>query len=101
MAWTWGEHYTVSFRDYLSASRSDKLCPANNGKGAGIRGDEERQEGFIVLSSSEDVLLLEHPLRKVRPMVDQALSQMSLLFDPLYASAGRTSIPPDILLRTP
>src|SRR5205809_5033502 len=32
-------------------------------------------------------------------MVDEALSQLSPLFDSMYASAGRPSIPPEKLLR--
>lgn len=64
-----------------------------------MRGDEERQEGFVMLSSGEDVVPLDHPLRKIRRMVDVALSEMSPLFDSLYAEGGRTSIPPEYLLR--
>jgi len=64
-----------------------------------MRGDEERQEGFIMLSSGEDVVPLDHPLRKIRRMVDRALFEMSPLFDSLYAEGGRTSIPPEYLLR--
>ena len=64
-----------------------------------MRGDEERQEGFIMLSSGEDMVPADHPLRKIRRMVDRALGEMGPLFDSLYASAGRMSIPPEYLLR--
>lgn len=64
-----------------------------------MRGDEVRQEGFVMLSSGEDRVPLDHPLRKIRLTVDRALSEMGPLFDSLYASAGRTSIPPEYLLR--
>jgi len=64
-----------------------------------MRGDEERQEGFIILSSGEDRVPADHPLRKIRLTVDRALSHMGPLLDSLYASAGRTSIPPEYLLR--
>lgn len=57
-----------------------------------MRGDEERQEGFIWLSSGDELVPQGHPLRKIRRMVDQALSQMSPLFDSLYACGGRNSI---------
>lgn len=56
-----------------------------------MRGDEERQEGFIWLSSGDELVPQGHPLRKIRRMVDQALSQMSPLFDSLYACGGRNS----------
>jgi transposase len=40
-----------------------------------------------------------HPLRTIRTMADRALEQMSPLFDALYATTGRPSIPPEKLLR--
>lgn len=64
-----------------------------------MRGDEERQEGFIVFTSLEDRIPSDHPLRAVRRLVDGALSKMSPLLDSLYAQGGRVSIPPEYLLR--
>ena len=64
-----------------------------------MRGDEERQEGFVMFSSLEDRVPKDHPLRPIRCMVDRALSEMSPLFDSLYAERGRISIPPEYLLR--
>src|SRR5660398_252756 len=42
---------------------------------------------------------MEHPLRSIRRLVDEALREMSPLFDSLYAEKGRVSIPPECLLR--
>jgi len=64
-----------------------------------MRGDEERQEGFIMLTSLEDRVPLDHPLRAIRRLVDAALGEMSPLLDSLYAERGRVSIPPEYLLR--
>jgi transposase len=64
-----------------------------------MRRDEERQEGFLMFSSLEDRVPEDHPLRPIRRMVDRALSEMSPLFDSLYAKKGRLSIPPEYLLR--
>jgi transposase len=64
-----------------------------------MRGDEEQQEGFIVFESLEDQVPQDHPLRRVRRIVNQALREMSPLFDSLYAEHGRLSIPPECLLR--
>jgi len=64
-----------------------------------MRGDEERQAGFIVMTTLEDVVPDEHPLRAIRAMVDRALEEMSPELDRLYASAGRPSIAPEYLLR--
>src|SRR5205814_9492351 len=49
--------------------------------------------------SPESRVRKDHPLRAIRTMADQALDQMSPLFDALYANTGRPSIPPEKLLR--
>jgi len=41
----------------------------------------------------------DHPLRAIRSMVDEVLTQLSRRFSTMYASAGRPSIPPEKLLR--
>src|SRR5664279_5269894 len=41
----------------------------------------------------------DHPLRAIRAMADQALSNMSERFDGMYAKTGRPSILPEKLLR--
>ena len=64
-----------------------------------MRGDEERQGGFIVMTSLEDVVPDDHPLRAIRAMVDVALAEMKPALDALYASGGRPSIAPEYLLR--
>ena len=64
-----------------------------------MRGDEQRQAGFIVMTSLEDVVPADHPLRAIRAMVDAALEQMSPELEALYASGGRPSIAPEYLLR--
>ncbi len=64
-----------------------------------MRGDEERQAGFIVMTTLEDVVPDDHPLRAIRAMVDAALAQMSPELEALYASGGRPSIAPEYLLR--
>jgi len=64
-----------------------------------VRGDEQRQAGFIVMTTLEDVVPADHPLRAVRTMVDAALEKMSPELEALYASGGRPSIAPEYLLR--
>jgi transposase len=64
-----------------------------------VRGDEERQSGFIVMTSLEDVVPADHPLRAIRTMVDRALTEMSPELDVLYAQRGRPSIAPEYLPR--
>jgi len=49
--------------------------------------------------SPEQRVRKDHPLRRIRAMVDEILGQMSPVFDAMYARVGRPSIPPEKLLR--
>jgi len=64
-----------------------------------VRGDEELQSGFVCLTTLEDVVPDDHPLRAIRAMVDAALLEMRPALDALYARRGRPSIAPEYLLR--
>jgi transposase len=41
----------------------------------------------------------DHPLRPIRQQVDEVLAKLSPLFDEMYSTTGRPSIPPEKLLR--
>ncbi len=64
-----------------------------------MRGDEKQQPVMFSYIDLEQRVPAAHPLRAIRPMVDQALADLSLHFDALYARRGRPSIPPEQLLR--
>ena len=49
--------------------------------------------------SPETRVRKDHPLRAIRKMVGEVLQRLSPLFDKMYASDGRPSIPPEKLLR--
>ena len=47
-----------------------------------------------------DVLVPQHhPIRRIKPMADRALAQLSAPFDRMPAANGRASIPPEHLLK--
>src|ERR1700745_1587464 len=64
-----------------------------------MRGTDEQQNHMFSYLSPEKRVPKDHPLRVIRPMVDQVLAQLSRRFDGMYASVGRPSIPPEKLLR--
>ena len=41
----------------------------------------------------------DHPIRRIKPIVAQALAALSPTFAQMYAAAGRPSIPPEHLLK--
>src|SRR5271157_5901457 len=64
-----------------------------------MRGVDHQQSQMFSYLSPETRVRKDHPLRAIRPMVDEVLTQLSRRFDSMYASAGRPSIPPEKLLR--
>ena len=49
--------------------------------------------------SPEKFVPQDHPLRAIKPFVDEAVQQLSPLLDEMYAELGRPSIPPERLLK--
>lgn len=64
-----------------------------------MRGSDEKQDGMFSYVSADKRVPLDHPLRKIRPLVDQVLKEMSPQFGKLYSEVGRPSIAPERLLR--
>ena len=63
-----------------------------------MRGETERQSTLTLGLTPEGFVSRDHPLRRIKPLVDSALGRMSPLFDEVYAAGGRPSIPPEHLL---
>src|SRR6187431_2988101 len=64
-----------------------------------MRGDDRGPDAMFSYVSAEQRVPQDHPLRAIRTLVDDVLSDMSREFDGLYARVGRPSIPPERLLR--
>ena len=64
-----------------------------------MRGDDQQQSHIFSYLSPEARVRKDHPLRAIRAMVDEVLSQLSRRFDAMYARVGRPSIAPEKLLR--
>jgi transposase len=67
--------------------------------GEGMRGADHQQNHMFSYLSPEMRVRKDHPLRAIRAMVDEVLTQLSRRFDAMYARVGRPSIPPEKLLR--
>jgi transposase len=64
-----------------------------------MRGDDQQQNHIFSYLSPEARVRKDHPLRAIRTMVDEVLTQLSPQFDRMYARVGRPSIAPEKLLR--
>ena len=64
-----------------------------------MRGGDVRSEALFSYLSCEARVPLDHPLRPIQKIVDEALGALTGEFDKLYAKFGRRSIPPEKLLR--
>jgi transposase len=64
-----------------------------------MRGDENQQPAMFSYVNLDQRVPTNHPLRAIRKMADQALAELSVHFDTLYARRGRPSKPPEQLIR--
>jgi transposase len=64
-----------------------------------MRGGDLRSEALFSYLSCEARVPLDHPLRPIQKIVDEALGVLTGEFEKLYAKLGRPSIPPEKLLR--
>ena len=64
-----------------------------------MRGKPNDQTSLLALVSMESLIPSDHPLRRVKPLADEALRELGPIFDELYSSVGRPSIPPEHLLK--
>ena len=64
-----------------------------------MRGVANPQTALFSYVSLENHVPRDHPLRKMRILVDAVLATMGADFSAVYAKRGRPSIPPEFLLR--
>jgi transposase len=65
----------------------------------GMRGRDQKQALMFTAVSPESVVPLDHPLRRVKALTDDALRGLTSTFESMYARTGRPSIPPERLLK--
>src|SRR3972149_5195990 len=64
-----------------------------------MRGRRDPQVMMLAFIDLESRVPLDHPLRTIKVLADQALAALSEEFDGMYADVGRPSIPPERLLK--
>lgn len=64
-----------------------------------MRGEQDSQIGLLTLTSPGKRVPPGHPIREIKRFADAALRKLDGLFDQMYASTGRPSIPPERLLK--
>ena len=63
-----------------------------------MRGDTTRQV-MMTATTPEQLVPMDHPIRKIKPIVEGALARLSPVFEGIYSRIGRPSIPPEHLLK--
>ena len=54
---------------------------------------------MLTTLSAEDLVPADHPIRRIRVVVDAVLAELDDTFEDMYASSGRSSVPPESLLK--
>jgi transposase len=64
-----------------------------------MRGKPVRQVSMLTTTTPDDLVPQDHPIRRIKPVVEDVLRSMGPTFDAMYASNGRVSVPPEHLLK--
>ena len=64
-----------------------------------MRGKPDQQLAMLSSLSTEDLIPKDHPIRRIRRIVDEVLGELDGEFDAMYSRVGRPSIPPEQLLK--
>ncbi len=64
-----------------------------------MRGSTASQVTMLSAVSPDQLIPGDHPIRRIKPIVEAALRELAATFDAMYAEVGRPSIPPEHLLK--
>lgn len=64
-----------------------------------MRGSDDQQEILLVTTSLDEMVPADHPIRKIKPIVDHALRELRPRLNAMYATTGRPSVAPERLLK--
>ncbi len=64
-----------------------------------MRGESDSQVNMFSYVNLESRIPNNHPIRKIRSIIDKALNDIDRQLGQMYAQDGRPSIPPEMLIR--
>jgi transposase len=64
-----------------------------------MRGTTTRQATMLSTLTTDSLIPPEHPIRRIKPVVEAVLAELGPEFDAMYARTGRQSVPPEQLLK--
>ena len=64
-----------------------------------MRGTIIGQATMLSTLTSDSLIPLDHPIRRIKPVVEAVLADLEPEFDAMYAATGRHSVPPEQLLK--
>jgi len=64
-----------------------------------MRGDPTNQVAMLLGVTPDQLVPADHPIRRIKPIVERALAALAPSFAAMYTSIGRPSIPPEHLLK--
>jgi transposase len=64
-----------------------------------MRGTTTRQATMLSTLTSDSLIPLDHPIRRIKPVVEAVLAELAPEFAAMYARTGRQSVPPEHLLK--
>jgi transposase len=65
-----------------------------------MRGDASQQAIMLSALTPDQLVPEDHPIRRIKPIVERALGELAPVFREMYARTGRPSIPPEHLLKS-
>jgi len=65
-----------------------------------MRGSPLQQVTMLSTVTPDQLIPADHPIRRIKPIVDEALRRIGPRLDAMYAEVGRPSIPPEHLLKS-
>ena len=64
-----------------------------------MRGSTDHQVTVLALVDPDQLIPADHPIRRVKPIVEEPLRELEPIFARMYSEVGRRSIPPEHLLK--